>query len=230
MRVSFQKNCNLFRIQALSFMDGIMTGIMAQNASSARLESLAANRDEDQELVAAALQEFEAAGRLFDKYYADIIGYIFRSTLDRTVAEDLTSNVFLSALRHLGLFRWRGVPFGAWLYRIATNEIRVHYRRQNRLPATTVISPDLASDLPNAAEAFAVTEDYRLLHGALLELPLKYRTVIVLRFFEGKSIEEIAVITGNAQGTIKSQLHRGLDRLQTILERLGVRTSLQADA
>jgi RNA polymerase sigma-70 factor (ECF subfamily) len=56
-------------------------------------------------------------------------------------------------------------------------------------------------------------------------LPLKYRTVVVLRFFEGKSIEEIAIITGKAEGTIKSQLHRGLERLQTVLERSGVRTA-----
>jgi len=207
-----------------------MAGTMTESAWTARLESLAENLDEDRELIAAALKDSEAAGRLFDKYYADVIGYIYRSTLDRTVAEDLTSNVFLSALRHLGLFRWRSVPFGAWLYRIATNEIRMHYRRQRRIPATTAMSPDLASDVPTAAETLVVTEDYRLLHGALLALPLKYRTVVVLRFFEGKSIEEIAIITGKAEGTIKSQLHRGLERLQTVLEGFGVRTALKGAA
>jgi RNA polymerase sigma-70 factor (ECF subfamily) len=100
----------------------------------------------------------------------------------------------------------------------------MHYRRQRRTPATSsgVVSLDLASEAPSAAETLAVAENYRLLHGALLELPLKYRTVVLLRYFEGKSIEQISTITRRTEGTIKSQLHRGLARLQTALERLGV--------
>jgi len=181
--------------------------------------------DEDRALVAAAQTDLEAAGRLFDKYYADVFGYVYRNTLDRMVSQDLTSNVFLSAFRHLGLFRWRRVPFGAWLYRIATNEIRMHYRKLKRRAAANSepVSPHLASESPTAAEMLAATEDYRLLHRALLQLSLKYRTVILLRFFEGKSIAEIASITGKARGTVKSQLHRGLERLQSALEQLGVR-------
>ncbi|SPE57290.1 putative RNA polymerase ECF-type sigma factor [Verrucomicrobia bacterium] len=189
-----------------------------------RLGTPAENLNEDQALVAAAQNDPEAAGRLFDKYYAEVFGYVYRSTLDRAVTEDLTSNVFLSAFRHLGFFRWRRVPFGAWLYRIATNEIRMHYRRQKRIAATCseAISLDVASESLTAMETLAATEDYRLLHHALLGLRLKYRTVILLRYFESKSIPEIASITGKAEGTIKSQLHRGLERLQTALERLGV--------
>lgn len=201
-----------------------MTSAMTDSALAVRVESRAEKLEEDRVLVAAAREDSGAAGRLFDKYYADVFGYIYRSTLDRTVTEDLTSSVFLSAFRHLGLFRWRRVPFGAWLYRIATNEIRMHYRRQRRTPATSsgVVSLDLASEAPTAAETVAVAEDYRLLHGALLALPLKYRTVVVLRYFEGKSIEQISTITRKTEGTIKSQLHRGLARLQSVLEPMGV--------
>jgi RNA polymerase sigma-70 factor (ECF subfamily) len=180
--------------------------------------------EEDRTLVAAARKDTEAAGRLFDKYYPEAFGYIYRSTLDRGLTEDLTSNVFLSAFKHLGLFRWRRVPFGAWLYRIATNEIRMHYRRQKRL-AATCSGPnclEVPGATPTAAETLTVTEDHRLLHRALLELRLKYRVVILLRYFEGKSIAEISTITGRTQGTIKSQIHRGLQQLQTALEVLGV--------
>jgi RNA polymerase sigma-70 factor (ECF subfamily) len=75
---------------------------------------------------------------------------------------------------------------------------------------------------PSADEGPAAAEEYRLLHQALQELRLKYRTAIILQYFEGKTIAEIASITGQREGTIKSQLHRGLAQLQEILERWGV--------
>jgi RNA polymerase sigma-70 factor (ECF subfamily) len=68
----------------------------------------------------------------------------------------------------------------------------------------------------------AQAEQYRLLHKAMLELRPKYRTVIILRYFEDKAIVEICEITGRKEGTVKSQLHRGLARLQDILVRWGV--------
>ena len=198
---------------------------MMECALATTLPTLTEQLEEERALVAAARKDSEAAGRLFDKYYSEIFGYIYRSTLDRGVTEDLTSNVFLSAFKHLGLFRWRRVPFGAWLYRIATNEIRMHCRRQKRLAATSSgpISLELPSNVPTAAETLTASEDYRLLHRALLQLRDKYRAVILLRYFEGKSIVEISTITGRTQGTIKSQIHRGLEQLQTSLEGLGLR-------
>ena len=70
--------------------------------------------------------------------------------------------------------------------------------------------------------AAAATDDYRLLHGALLELGPKYRTVIVLRYLEGKSLSEICEITNKGEGTIKSQLHRALAYLKEALVQAGV--------
>src|SRR5512142_1889564 len=88
--------------------------------------------DDDQALVWAAQRDPQAAGRLYDRYYREIFVYLYHGTLDCTATEDLTSNVFLAAFRHLGRYRWQRVPFRAWLYRIATNEVRMHYRRRQR--------------------------------------------------------------------------------------------------
>ncbi len=180
--------------------------------------------DDDQGLVCAAQQDPQAAGELYDKYYSEIFGYIYHCTLDGTATEDLTSNVFLAAFRHLGRYRWRQVPFRAWLYRIATNEVRMHYRRRRRDRAADLQRGNGVDELtePPASDAPAVAEEFRLLHAALLGLKSKYRTVIILRYFEGKTIEEIAGITGQKEGTVKSQLHRGLAQLQEILTRGGV--------
>ena len=194
---------------------------MTEGALELRLESRAERLDEDQSLVADAQKDPEAAARLYDKYYAEVSGYVYHSTLNHTVTEDLTANVFLSAFRHLGRFQWRRIPFRAWLYRIATNEIRMHYRRRRRVSVACFVpeNDELPSEAPSAPECLAAREEYRLVHRALQELRLKYRTVIVLRYFEGKAIAEISEITRKRGGTIKSQLHRGLAQLQEILER-----------
>lgn len=77
--------------------------------SETRAESLA----EDKALVGAAQKDPEAASRLYDKHYQEVFRYIYHSTLNGAVTEDLTSNVFLSAFRHLGRYQWRRIPFRA---------------------------------------------------------------------------------------------------------------------
>ena len=186
--------------------------------------------DEDELLVQEARGDLSSAGRLFDKYYDKIFRYIYHATFDKTLTEDLTSNVFVAVFSHLKRFTWRNIPFRAWLYRIATNEIRMHLRRkksavvilergdlaeEERAPA-----PDTAH--PSASEALIAREEQVLLHSAMGELASKYQVVIVLKYFEDKSIAEISQILDRRQGTIKSQLHRGLARLQEIMVRRGV--------
>jgi RNA polymerase sigma-70 factor, ECF subfamily len=180
--------------------------------------------EDDQRLVSAAQRDPEAAGRLYDRYYAEVFGYVYRCTVDRAVTEDLTSNVFLAAFRHLKRFRWQRVSLRAWLYRIATNEIRMHYRRRRYARAADlhVRHETAEGSAPSAAESPAAAEEFRLLHQALAELRWKYRSVIILRYFEDKTMAEIAAITKSREGTIKSQLHRGLAQLQEILTRRGV--------
>ncbi len=195
---------------------------MADDALECSLRPRIDSIDEDRTLMAAARHDTDAAGRLFDKYYSEILGYIYHCTFNSTVAEDLTSNVFLAVFRHLGRFRWRQVPFRAWLFRIATNEVRMHWRRQKRIGMVSLQPDDEHCGEHSVGNSIEANEEYRLLYKALLELRLKYRTVIILRYFEGKTIAEICELTATKEGTVKSQLHRGLARLQDILVRWGV--------
>ncbi len=100
----------------------------------------------------------------------------------------------------------------------------MHWRRQKRVKIVNFQpgSDGQAAAEPPASDTLAAAEEYRLLHKALLELRLKYRTVIILRYFEGKTIAEICELTGRKEGTVKCQLNRGLARLQDILVRRGV--------
>jgi RNA polymerase sigma-70 factor (ECF subfamily) len=196
---------------------------MVDDAIECQLESSGEILDEDQILVSAARHDSEAAGRLYDKYYSEILGYIYHCTFNGTIAEDLTSNVFLAVFQHLRRFRWRQVPFRAWLYRISTNEVRMHWRRKKRIKVVS-LQPNGEEYAAGSStgESLEAAEEYFLLHKALLELRIKYRTVIILRYFEGKAIAEICEITGRKEGTVKAQLHRGLAKLQDILVQWGM--------
>ena len=196
---------------------------MAGDALECSVTSQVDSIDEDEMLVAAARHDSDDAGKLFDKYYSKVLCYIYHCTFDDAVAEDLTSNVFLAVFRHLERYRWRQVPFQAWVYRIASNELRMHWRRRKRVKIVSLQPDDDRQTCgPSVSDPVIAAEEYQLLHKALLELRLKYRTVIILRYFEDKTIAEICEITSRKEGTVKSQLHRGLARLQDILVQWGV--------
>jgi RNA polymerase sigma-70 factor (ECF subfamily) len=133
---------------------------------------------------------------------------------------DITSATFLKALREIKKFRWRDVPFSAWLYRVAGNEINDYYRRQGRREerledaAQLVDATQFSDEIAEAEEELGRHEEYLLLHEKVAELPQIYQEVIALKFFERKKIREMVGILGKKEGTIKSLLHRGLEKLR----------------
>jgi len=99
----------------------------------------------------------------------------------------------------------------------------MHYRKAKRIRAFRLEAGSSGPDAaPPASDRSAAAEEYRLLHQVLLQLKLKYRTAITLRYFEDRTIAEISEITGRKEGTVRCQLHRGLAQLQEILMRQGL--------
>jgi RNA polymerase sigma-70 factor (ECF subfamily) len=188
--------------------------------------SQTADPDGECRLIERAKTDPEAFGSLFETHYDRILTYTYRSTLDFAVAEELTSNTFFKALRGLPRYR-RRVPFAAWLYRIATNEVRIHWRSQRRRRAAA-LDPRSLEQLARTyfeSPAIEAEEDrqekmraYARLHELIALLPERYRSVILLRFFEDLSYEAMAHVLGKRIGTVKSLVHRGLRRLRVILE------------
>lgn len=95
--------------------------------------------DQEQKLVEAAKTDANAFGELYDFYYSKIFNYILRRTGDFELAQDITTAVFMKALDKIQGFTWRGLPFSAWLYRIASNEIADHFRGKPRTISLEVL-------------------------------------------------------------------------------------------
>ena len=178
------------------------------------------------ELVEQACSDPEAFGRLYERYYDTIRNYIYRRTLNIATAEDLTSNTFFKALRGLPRYRYHA-PFCAWLYRIATNEVRMHrrsawFRRVKGIEEAGMVAIDRIYFAAPEAEGRVENEErmrqYAVLHEVLKQLPEPYQTVLILRYFEGLKHEEIAQVLGKRLGTVKSLASRGLKRMARLMK------------
>jgi len=183
--------------------------------------------DEDKQLVQQAHHDLQAFGVIFDKYYPVILAYIVRRTADTATAEDITSEVFIKAMQHFPQFNWQGFPISAWLYKIAINELRMHYRKQKRTVSLEDLQETSGFELPDEhnmveelIEAQAILErktQFIQAHHLITTLPVKYQEVLTLRFTEHKKLSEISLILGKREGTVKSLLSRGLKLLRAEL-------------
>lgn len=159
-------------------------------------------------LVEAAQKDPAHFGELYEIHFERVYAFIARRVSDREAAEDLTSDVFHKALTNLKRFEWRGVPFGAWLLRIAVNAIVDRSKRHGREVA--VDDPPELSTQPGLGRV----EDRARLFRLVDQLPQDQRHVVVMRFAEQKSIREIAQHLGRSEGAVKQLQFRGLENLR----------------
>lgn len=187
------------------------------------------NLDKEKETIALAKQNPEVFGQIFEEYYSRIFGYALKRTARVEVAQDITSETFFKALKKLWQFQWRNIPFSAWLYKIATNEINYYFRKQNARTDSldelfhesgfeTADDQDLHAELMEAEARLERHQDFLHTQKHIAKMPIKYQEVITLRFFENKKISEISDILGKREGTIKSLLSRGLKKLKISLD------------
>ena len=154
-----------------------------------------------------------AFGELYEKYFDRIFNFIYRQTDDEDLAADLCSQTFLNALRNVGRYEFRGYPFSAWLYKIATNEINKHYRKQ-KTEKVFSIEEIRIRELIDQAQVEWDEEVIARLMNYLKELPTEMLEVLELRFYEDKDFREIAFILDITESGAKMRTYRALDRLR----------------
>ena len=184
---------------------------------------------EDIALVAAAREDAEAFGQLYDRYCERIYRFVVRRLRDRVMAEDITAEVFFKALRALDAYKPDLAPFSAWLFRIATNTITDHLR------ARKVVSPlETALCLPDGADPVEQQAINRLevdrVWAAVDRLTPAQRTAIILRLGHDLPLAEISALMNRSEGSVKLLLHRGLIALRALLSVRAVRPRRAATA
>ena len=178
---------------------------------------------DDAELVARAKVEGEAFGVLYERYVKKIYQYMFYRTGNERDAEDLTARVFQRAMVHLEGYTDRGLPFSAWLYRIAHNLVANWHRDQGRrkvLPLEHVALHELQevrSDIPEVMTENR--EEKQALLQAIRRLPGERQALLILKFVERLSNAEIGAVMNRSEGAVKSLYHRTLLALRDELVR-----------
>jgi RNA polymerase sigma-70 factor (ECF subfamily) len=164
-------------------------------------------------LVEAAQRDPSRFAELYQQNFERVYAFILRRVRERSHAEDLTSEVFHQALKNLNRYEWRGVPFAAWLLRIATNAIADHMHkaaREQSLAEGEDVDPKAGmQEVEHRATLFAL----------VTTLPTDQQTVIRMRFAEEKSIREIAKALGRTEGAVKQLQFRALEKLRAQTER-----------
>jgi RNA polymerase sigma-70 factor (ECF subfamily) len=162
---------------------------------------------EERRLVEAAQKEPHRFAELYEAHVDRVYAYILRRVQDRTEAEDLTADVFRQALTGLSGYEPRGIPFAAWLFRIAAHRIADRWHQLAReAPAEEAAEP--------AGEAGEEVERRAMLFQLVGRLPADQRRVVEARFAEQKSIREIAAELGRSEGAVKQLQFRALETLR----------------
>ena len=168
--------------------------------------------------IQAAQQNPARFRPLYERYYESIFRFVFRRTADDDLAADICSQVFLKAMQRLGTYQFRGVPFSAWLFRIASNEVAQHFRN---VPNQRTVSVDDAS-LGEIAEEMELDDDTGIqiqeMMVAIQDLRAEEVTLIELRFFEQRPFKEIAEILDITESNAKVKTYRILERLKRIMQ------------
>ena len=185
------------------------------NPRVGHFETLAASRERS--LVDRARDmDPDAWDELYTQHYAAIQRYAMFRLSDAAAADDVAAEVFLEAVRGISRYRYRGIAFRAWLYRIAHNLTADVRRKLAARGERESCAGDALADLPGEdfAPGFERRRDIQL---AVAQLTDEQQQVVILRFFEGLSLAETAEATGRNSGAIKSLQHRALERLRVLL-------------
>ena len=185
----------------------------------------------ERRLIEAAQSDPARFGEVYENYFALVYAYVTRRVRTRDVAEDLTAEVFRKALASLPRFKWRGAPFAAWLFRIASNMIADRSKRVARevsLDEAGATERGSRAQISKGADTsqqkdLEDSERLALLFRLVDDLAEDQGRVLVMRFAEEKSIREIAEALGRSEGAVKQLQFRALENLRMKLHHRGHR-------
>ncbi|HUV44146.1 MAG TPA: sigma-70 family RNA polymerase sigma factor [Dehalococcoidales bacterium] len=172
---------------------------------------------DEQDLVHRAQNgDKEAFTELYETYFGKLYRYVVARIGNRAEAEDMTQQVFVKAYKSISSYRWRGVPFSAWLFRIAHNLVVDFFRKESKRP-TVPLEESLVASNDNVQQVVERRLDIERVMAATRQLTAAQREVVSLRFAGGLAIAEVARVMGKSEGAVKALQHSAIAALRRIL-------------
>lgn len=173
---------------------------------------------DEQILVQAAQSDPAKFAALYELHFERVYYFLVSRVRDRATAEDLTSEVFHKALANLPMYEWRGAPFAAWLFRIASNALADQYKRASRQQSSSDDPPETSAPRDLSSHDWEAIDYHASLFRLVDQLPAAQRRVIHERFVEQRTIREIAERLKKSEGAIKQLQFRALQTLRAQME------------
>jgi RNA polymerase sigma-70 factor, ECF subfamily len=176
---------------------------------------------QEKQLVEAAKKNAENFGRLYDFYFPKVYAFVAAKVRDRDDAEDITGDIFMKVLENLPRYEWRGLPFGAWVFRIARNTLNDYYEKSAKTRTTDIdtaygVSEDEEKTSPH--KKAAKEELAGRVKEILADLPERELNVIQLKFFSEMNNREIMHITGLSESNVAVIIYRTLRKIKPDLK------------
>ncbi len=185
--------------------------------ASASVNELAPGFDEQAVVEAAKRGEQDAFSGLYEHYFPRVYRYVASRLPGTEDAEDVTEEIFLRIIGNIGGFSWRGLPFGAWVFRIARNEIISHVRRQKSRGTTTELTESIPDHSPDHTQVVETAMTMEVVRLAMAKLPEAQRQVVELRFTAGLSVAETAQALKKTENNVKVLQHKAIAKLQLMV-------------
>ncbi len=169
----------------------------------------------EEELIKKCRHDKEAFGTLYNHYKDPIFSFVVSKVESEETAEDITSTVFQKAFEAIESFKWQGISFSSWLYKIARNTVIDHYRSKNKERGKKSLEDlDIISDKNTPEEEFIETDFEQQIKSILETLDQKERGIIYMKFFEGYTNKTIAKLTGLSETNVGTIIYRTLIKLR----------------
>lgn len=170
-------------------------------------------------MVLAAQQDSKHFRHIYEKYFEKIFIYLHRRVKDEAIADDLTSQTFYIALVKIETFRFQGYPFSSWLYKIATNEMNMYFRKNGDAVRHVSLQSAGAMDIIQEIEENHLDKKLEILTDALTKLEPHELQLIEWRFFEERSFREIGYLLDITDDNAKTKTYRLLEKIKKLMPR-----------
>ncbi|MBT4774146.1 MAG: sigma-70 family RNA polymerase sigma factor [Crocinitomicaceae bacterium] len=175
----------------------------------------------EQKLIELAKTNPARFAPLYNHYYKPIFIFVFKKVRNEFTCDDIVSKVFLKAILNIKKYEDRGFPFSSWLYRIASNEVNLFYRKSKKVTEVEIMETDVITLMKEIKEGDEVDRQ-QVVIKCLGDLPIEVSNLIELRFFDRMSFKEMGEVLGITHGNAKIRLYRALDKLKKLVEEQGI--------